>query len=295
MRIDQEKRTCMQGLSRQGLSHAQIAEKIGCAKSTVQYHLSQLVDSNSVQRVLVLPDPHVPQHDKKIWEPVLEYVSDNEWDEWICLGDLMDFNQVSRWTKSNIRKIAASSLKKDYDAGNLWLDQLQEAVGWNTPGTVIEGNHDYRIELYLDEYPQFEGMLEVPFNLNLEERGINWVPYWSKGELYTKGHAVFCHGKWHSVNHAKAHAEKFGTNVFYGHIHDIQSHSVERLGDDCTIVGQSLGCLCEYDQGYIRGAQITKWQQGFGVFYFLPDGNFNYYVVRIIDGKFISPEGNLYQ
>lgn len=297
MIITTEKLIQMLDLAREGLSHAQIAAEVGCAKSTVQYQLKKNEAAMmGAEKIIVLPDPHVPQHDKPVWDALLRYMRMESFDGWICLGDLMDFNQVSKWTKNNIRKIKDAPLKKDYDAANQWLDELQSALGpvAGRNGVLIEGNHDYRIEMYIDEFPQFEGLLEVPTNLRLDERGIKWVPYWSEGEIYPKGHAVFCHGKWVNLHHAKQHAEKFGTNVFYGHVHDIQSHSYERLGDDSTFVGQSLGCLCEYDQGYIRGARITKWQQGFGVFYFLPNGNFTYYVVRIIDGKFVSPEGTLY-
>jgi len=40
--------------------------------------------------------------------------------------------------------------------------------------------------------------------------------------------------------------------------------------------------------------QPDKWQQAFGHFYFWPNGEFQYNVVRIFGGKFIGPDGEVY-
>ena len=56
----------------------------------------------------------------------------------------------------------------------------------------------------------------------------------------------------------------------------------------------SLGCLIEYDQGYMRG-KPSKWQHGFAVFYFKPDGFFYPYPIRIFNHSFVSPEGKVYK
>ena len=85
----------------------------------------------------------------------------------------------------------------------------------------------------------------------------------------------------------------YGVNIFFGHNHDIQGFSKVNRGKNKTLVGQSLGCLCNYEQGYIQG-NPTNWQQAFGIFYFFPNGHFTYYIPRIFNHKFISPEGKVY-
>lgn len=59
-------------------------------------------------------------------------------------------------------------------------------------------------------------------------------------------------------------------------------------------MGQSIGCLCEYDQAYMKG-KPSNWQQGFMVLFLLPNGNYMYYTPRIFDHKFIGPDGVLYE
>ncbi|MHC4621321.1 MAG: hypothetical protein ACYTEQ_26560, partial [Planctomycetota bacterium] len=99
--------------------------------------------------------------------------------------------------------------------------------------------------------------------LHLDERGIKWVRSWSKSELYKIGKAIFHHGPYSNMHHAKKTALNYGEPTFYGHTHDIQAFSEIQHGNNKTIMAQSLGCLCEYEQPYIRG-RPTRWQQAFG-------------------------------
>lgn len=220
-------------------------------------------------------------------------MGDNTWDEVIYLGDLMDWDFISKHNENNRRSQEKRRIKAEYDYANDFLDFHQKQA----PGakfTLIEGNHDYRIEDYIDKHPEEEGSIEMETALQLIKRKIKWVRYWSRGELHKIGHAIFIHGRYTNLYHAKKHVDSYGTNVFYGHTHDIQQISKELMGDNKTLVGQSLGCLCRYDQKYMRGAP-SKWQQGFGVFHFFPDGYFTYFVIRIFKHRFLSPEGKVYQ
>ena len=138
-----------------------------------------------------------------------------------------------------------------------------------------------------------KGTYEIPTKLRLKERGIQWVPSWSTKAKYKKGHAVFIHGLHTTKYHSNKMVSKFGTNVYYGHTHDIQEMPWEQDGNDKTIVGKSLGCLCEYDQKYLKG-NPTKWQQGFSEFFFFPDGHFDEKTTRIFKHRFIGLDGKVY-
>ena len=245
-----------------------------------------------VKRVIVLPDTQIPYEDKQTCKAVFKYIKDFQPDEIIQLGDFLDFDCISHWQKGNER-IINKKLRKEYVAGNEFLDQLQ-SVAPKSKIVIIQGNHDQRIEKYLDANPAGEGYLEFETCLKLKERGIKFVKFWDKGTTYKIGHATFIHGLYTGDQHAKKHVQQYGTNIFYGHLHDIQNYSQVHKGDNKTLVGQSLGCLCEYNQSYMKG-KPSRWQQGFGVFYFQPNGFFNYYVVRIFNHSFVSPEGNFYQ
>jgi len=201
----------------------------------------------------------------------------------------MDFDCISSHNVNKLRLVEGQRIQKDYDYANDFLDTWQKATKGAT-WTVIEGNHDERIERYIDANPALEGSIEVAKSLHFKERGIRWVRFWTKGEIYSIGNAHFIHGEHTSKYHAEKTASEYGVCVFFGHTHDCMCIPKSLKGADKSIVGQSLGCLCRYNQPYMRG-RPSKWQQAFGVFHFQPNGFFNHYVVTIFDHKFISPEG----
>ncbi len=218
-------------------------------------------------------------------------MADHIWDEVIYLGDLMDFDYISKFSKENIKLLSGKRFKGDYDYANQVLDRHQKLA----PGakfTLIEGNHDWRVRKLIEKDPMFEGLVELPENLRLKERGIKFVPFWNDGTIYKVGKAHFVHGKYTNDAHAKKMASNYGVPIFYGHTHDVQVYSKVMLGKDKTVQAASLGCLCD-PQAYMRGGP-DNWQQCFGVFHIRDDGFFNYYLVQIFKHSFISPEGKHY-
>ena len=251
-----------------------------------------------MKKVLVLSDMQIYERngrvdglDVKTWEVVKQYARGKRWDEIIIIGDFLDFNCISSHNKENLRSVEGQRIAKDYAVGNKILDEIQSIC---KKVILIEGNHEYRMARLIDLYPALEGITEVEKGLRLKERGVKYIKFWSKGELYKVGKATFGHGLYTNDNHAKKHVTHYGENFFYGHTHDVQSYSQTLRGKNKTIVGQSLGCLCKYDLPYMRG-RPSKWQQAFAVFYFRDNGFFNYSMIRIFQNSFIGPDGKLYE
>jgi predicted phosphodiesterase len=248
--------------------------------------------ASKTERVLVIPDVHVPSEDKLSMRALERYMADHKWDEIIYLGDFMDLNVISSHNANNLRAVMGQSLAKDYAAGNAILDRHQ-ALCPGAKFVYLEGNHEFRTERYINARPEMEGLCEVPIRLNLEQRGILWVPSWSEGAVYSKGKANYSHGLYCCKNHARKHVEAFGGNLFYGHTHDVELCSKVFYGENTTVVAQSLGCMCTYGQSYLKG-RPTNWQQAFATFNFRPDGYFNYFVTMLFNNAFVSPEGVFY-
>ncbi len=201
----------------------------------------------------------------------------------------MDFNYISRWTADNLKVITGTTFTDDYAYANEFLDRQQKLIRGKNPKcemVIISGNHDIRPLKVIEKDPRYEGLIEFDRNLRLRERNIKYIKYWEKGEIYTIGHASFVHGLYVNDHHAKKMVSQFGTNIFYGHTHDVQTYSLTYKGANKTIVGQSLGCLCRYDMPYVQG-KPTRWQQAFAIFEFFPNGQFTYNLIRIINGRFI--------
>lgn len=252
---------------------------------------------SKISRWIILPDMQIPYHDEKSLAAVENYIAAHRWDGWLQIGDFLDFDTISSFNYGKPRITANRYLNEDIEMANEILDWHQNLVRSNNKQAkfvLLEGNHEERVERWLDANPQFEGILSVPKMLRLKERGITWVPSWSLGETYSIGKAVFSHGLYTNKYHAEKMVNAWGQSIFYGHTHDMQCVPKAFKRKDDLIVGQSIGCLCEYEQTWMKG-KPTNWQQGFMVLHVMPNGNFTYYTPRIINHQFIGPDGVLYK
>ena len=264
-----------------------------------------------VQRVLVSPDLHFRAKggglDKRAWNCMLQYAAAHEWDAHINLGDVMDFSYISEYNRGKPGKVAGENFFRDYEYANKRLDEVGQALGACPTHYILEGNHDERVKRYLAYHPELVGSIDVPHGLRLAERGWTWVPFWSLGHSVQIGKAMFIHGRYTNEYHAKYSVHHYNKNIFYAHKHDVMCYSRSSHGgyrrlpqsrlytsDNTTMVGQSLGCLCQLDQEYMQGAP-TNWQHAFGTFFFFADGNFTYYVTLIFNGRCVGPDGKVYR
>lgn len=256
--------------------------------------LPSLQEPVSTRSAIVIPDLQVPYHDQKALKLVEQYMEDKDWDIYINLGDLLDLPQISHYNDRKPRVVENMRLKEDFDKAEEILRRHRDLVGEDCEMYYLEGNHEERLERYLDKNPEHEGLIEIPNRLPLDELDIQWIKSYSQGEKLTIGEANLVHGRYTNKYHSKKHALKYMSNIFYGHTHDVQSFSMETEGSDHTYIGQSLGCLCDYELQYKQG-QPDNWQQAVTTFFFQPNGNFNHYISRIFDYKFVAPSGETYQ
>jgi hypothetical protein len=249
-----------------------------------------------IESWLICPDLQIPFEDPKALAVFEKFMAAHRWDGLLYIGDFLDFDMVSAFNVGKPRLTQNRYIDGDYKYANKVLDRHQAIIRKRNPRAkfvLLEGNHEERIERFIDSVPALQGTLEVETGLRLRERKIEWVRSWSRGEIYKIGKASFTHGLYTNQYHAKKMLDAEAASIFYGHTHDMMCIPRSRRDKHDLQVGQSLGCLCDIEQSYMKG-KPSNWQQGFGVFHFLPDGTFTYYTPRIIDHRFVGPDGVLY-
>ena len=112
--------------------------------------------------------------------------------------------------------------------------------------------------------------------------------------MFQLGNAYFTHGKFLNKYHAFKMVDTYGVCIYYGHTHDIMEFPKSTWGKDKTLVGKSLGCLCLYEQSYMKGAP-SNWQQAFSEFYIFRDGFFQENTTKIFNHRFVGANGKIYQ
>lgn len=249
------------------------------------------------KRYFVSGDAHVLLKDNKVGgvdlltnNAVVSFLEEEgPFDGYVNLGDAFDMNVISSHNLGNLRAVRGESVGGQYRAGNAYLTQHWKAAGKPT-FHLIEGNHENRVERYINANPELEGLVDLDKNI---PSFVKLTKFWTDHELLNIGKATFIHGINTGARQVSQALRDYGTNVFMGHTHRRELMSLRYYGPDSTKVAESLPCLCEYGQPYLKG-RPTQWQQGFAVFYFYPNGNFNYYVTSIFDHAFISPTGKYY-
>jgi hypothetical protein len=222
----------------------------------------------------------------------MRYIKDERPDEVIIMGDFLDFEHLSSFAKTNLRSIEGKTLEADYRLGNQLLDELHTAAP-SARTVYLLGNHEHRVERYLDEHPQLRGLLEVRRGLRFASRGIREIRCYPDGEVYQLGKALFTHGLYTGASVAKKHLDAFGRCIFFGHDHGTGNYTAKRFGRH-SLLAQSLGCLCLPDLSYMAN-NPSNWALADTTFHFSPSGKFNHYVSRIVDHAFTAPSGKVYR
>ena len=95
---------------------------------------------------------------------------------------------------------------------------------------LLEGNHEHRAHHHLMKFPHLRGLIEPERVLGLWEKKIKYIPSWSTGQVLTIGKANFTHGDYTNMHHAKKMVEAYEDNIFYGHVHDVNSYNKTTKG-----------------------------------------------------------------
>lgn len=249
-----------------------------------------------ITKVIVIPDMQCPFEDKKTMKAVEKYMASTNWDMYINLGDFLDYFVIARYNVDKPGLVEGRKILDECEHGAKVLKRHENIIKKNNPNAqlyLIEGNHEYRATDFGQKWPQLRGLIE-PENV-LDLTNVNYVKFWSNGETLRVGKALFVHGQATNQHHAKKMVEAYEENIFYGHTHDTNAFNKTTHGDHKTRVGQAMGCLCKFpeDVDYTKG-KATNWQEAFGVFWFQPNGFFNYSLVRIYNNRFVAPDGKLY-
>jgi len=193
--------------------------------------------TETLKRILIVPDTHAPYHDKKAWALVLKVAYALKWDKIICLGDFFDCYAVSSYRKNPSRE---ASLQRELNTAMAVMAELS-AVPCEEK-VFFEGNHEFRFPRYLsDKAPELYEMLwENGDPFGLKAGGWTVVPYMKDRRI---GQINITHdvGK-AGPNALRSAMHDYMDNVIIGHTHMMQFF-IEGNAKGVPHVGASFGWL----------------------------------------------------
>jgi predicted phosphodiesterase len=235
------------------------------------------------KKPLIVSDIHLPYHDINAIEIALEKAYKDNVDSIYLNGDILDFYQVSRFTKEG----GAMSIKEE-------RDMFFEFIGWinenfDVPIYFKAGNHEERLAKYINEKaPDLAQLPELSLSgfLKLDELDIQFVDGRQKAMM---GKLIVVHGHefgesiFSPVNPARGLFLRAKSTTLAGHNHQTSEHHENNLKND-SMACFSTGCLCQLTPNY-RPFAYTKWNHGFAIVEIDEDESFEVSNYRIIDGK----------
>lgn len=246
-----------------------------------------------IKKVVVIPDIHAPNHHEPSIKSLLSFIKDYKPDVVVHLGDLCDFNSLSRF--SVIREDELISLTDEIKSANTMLDRIESVLPRKCKKVFTEGNHDqrptiYRLNSWDSQCKKLFGMdrlEDAKVLYNIEKRKWTFVDH---GKCYQIGHALFTHGWFINQYHAAKTVRRWFKTVIYAHTHSHQVHTINGM-DGLPVAGISIGTLSRFDLSYLKGVP-PDWCHMFAYMNFFGD-SFTTHTIPIINGKFFT-NGKLY-
>jgi predicted phosphodiesterase len=245
---------------------------------------------HKLEKILFIPDMHVPYHDVNAVNLVLKAAGIFKPDHVIILGDLLDNYSVSSHSKDPNR---ALKLVEETDAAKIMLDRIKKLGAKNN--VFISGNHEDRLERYLmDKAPELFNIISTDKILELKEKGFKYVPYKNH---YKIGKLNVTHDTGTAGRYAHYKSlDSFQHNVLIGHTHRL-GYAIEGNAQGERHVCAMLGHLADLEKvDYMHKIKATRdWSLGFGIGY-LDTSTGIVYVVPVplinntclIEGKLIT-------
>jgi predicted phosphodiesterase len=234
------------------------------------------------KKIVALPDIHYPEHINLL--SIEKFLADYQPDILIYLGDVMDLSYLSKFEKENKLNVG-NKLREEYNEVMKVMDK-QIKLSKAKEVYFIEGNHEYRVQKFLETYPAGTGFIEIPVAMKLEERGINWV---GLNEFVQIKDLFFTHGTYYNMYHARKHVDTYQRNVIYGHTHAWQVHSGYHPYDKkLPYVAKSIGCLCNLNPTYMKH-RPNQWINSFYICEMEENGRFSDNVIPIVNENFRIP------
>lgn len=272
---------------------------------------------------VILPDPQIgyrkigdtmdPFHDERAMDIALQITSwletNDKVDSVINLGDFLDLPAQGRFEQE---AAFAATTQDSIDRGHLFLQQQRAAAGPKAKIVLIEGNHDRRMEKFINtnaasafglRRANTKGLpvMSIPYLLRLDEIGVEYIDAYPAGAYWINDRLRAIHGTKVRSNGSTAAAYTNDTphiSTVFGHVHrqELQSRTVFDRQGSIKSVAISPGCLCRVDGAVpsVNGSTKTdgtpatyyeNWQQGIAVITVDASGDFFTELVQIDNGK----------
>ena len=239
---------------------------------------------------LVIGDPHCTpkaNNDRFLWAG--RVAADYKVSHVICMGDFCSMDSLSSYDRGK-KSFEGRRYQQDMDHSHEALSLFNRGLGKHRPKKImIHGNHEDRIDRFVDENPELDGTLKIS-DLKFKQHGWEEVKYKAikvvDGVHYSHHLPSGIMGSAISgENIARSILTKHKVSATVGHSH-LLDYAVSTLPSGKKLHALSAGCYLNHTEHFARDTQ-HMWWSGLIVKREVKDGNYN---MELIDIKTVRRE-----
>ncbi|MBA2715188.1 MAG: hypothetical protein H0U55_16760, partial [Rubrobacteraceae bacterium] len=264
--------------------------------------------AGKTRTVILAADQHCPHEDRELHRTFCDYLADEQPDEGILMGDLMDFSSISRHRE---REGYCQSVNEGLQAGFNLLRDYREASP-KTRWTLLRGNHDQRLQDVVvdnvrglhkiaaadDEVPA----LSLRRLLHLDKLGIDYIDQdWDLARHPISRKLTARHGAATGKSATASLLTRFARSTVQGHTHRCSmlfrtEHTEDEAEPTVTRVAAEVPCMAQIKEGlgYMPSGS-ADWQQGAMLARVWANGDFHLTPGIYLPGRFMAPNGKRYE
>lgn len=217
-------------------------------------------------KVACINDLHIPYHDDRVIKLVFDCIVDNQPNQLVLNGDVLDCYHMSDFIKDPSNN---KYMQHECDTFYSLFSYLRKYIP-NTKIIYVLGNHEDRVERQINKNPQFFGIQNISIPELLRCKDLDIQVYKKK---YVLKDFLFIHGNKSSSRSsytAKAEFEDHKCrNGISAHTHRLGSY--HQTYDQEVTSWYENGCLCTLNPDYIK--DVVNWQHGFSFIDFYKNTN----------------------
>jgi len=182
---------------------------------------------------VILGCMHVPFHNKKFFDSILEYIYDVKPQGLILLGDFVDLHSLSSYDRHKVN-IPITTFK-EYAEANKALDILDSV--FNGDKYYLFGNHEARAIKFHNDVANHRLGKETScpiHQMKLIERNYKVLDNYNEARIII-GDVLNCHGWYHNKHSADKHITQMNRSVFMPHTHRFN------VSSDNKYIGYNVG------------------------------------------------------
>lgn len=217
-----------------------------------------------MEKGIIINDLHVPYHDTRLLDLVLNFAKEFKPNIFVINGDMNDMFQISSFDKNSKDGL---ELAEEINVSVKILDHISNLFS-DIRKIFIFGNHEYRFDRFIwSKAPELNGLKGLSLREQLMLDELEWdIVYSHTRESYIDiGHFLIGHfdkANKYSAYTAKNLIDRFGKSLVQAHTHRGGVHY--RSNHVGVMQGIENFCMCRLNPPYILS---PDWQHGFTVFY----------------------------